>query len=449
MEIGDRNYGENFQELGEDEAQTPIIAGSTGDAIVEQKKKRVVLVGIASVFIGTIIICIMLAITSSGGSSEATIRPMKLQSPFVANPLARCNNGEAPTWYFRESLVGRNENKWIIRFNDGGTCFSNSTCEAMWAEFTTSMEPATADNLYADIDGGVLNSQPELNPDFYDWNAVIMPYCSSDAWLGRRNPYEVTNNSPFYFNGYDNLMGLFDELAAKPGYNFNNAELVMITGSGLGGLAVISLGNAIRAKVLRLVPTAQVLSLSDSSWLVVSPGINFTCGTVMDCSSTHTCPISSQWQLGWDFWGTSTTLDSGCLLYAGSNGWACASPDVAYLFLEVSTVDHLLLLQSEYDMRNYMLHVAFPCVLSAPEMAEAYEEVRAQTVSSIALAGVRNRILTHCTTSAMLPSVLYYNIVFEGDERLAEKVHTWMQWRTVIYEEPCGGPNCNPTCENG
>jgi hypothetical protein len=36
----------------------------------------------------------------------------------------------------------------------------------------------------ANIGGGILNDDPDVNGDFYSWTTVFVRYCSSDYWVG-------------------------------------------------------------------------------------------------------------------------------------------------------------------------------------------------------------------------------------------------------------------------
>ena len=138
----------------------------------------------------------------------------------------------------------------------------------------------------------ILDTDPNKNPLFYSYNHVIIPYCSSDVWLGEEsttteavgagtshcdcfnyttlsNPNGCFNFNPkssnlqFTFRGkiiYQSIIGqLLDD------FGMMNADKVILAGSSAGGLGAINHAKWTR-EALNLNTTLMVLF--DSAWFI-------------------------------------------------------------------------------------------------------------------------------------------------------------------------------------
>lgn len=123
----------------------------------------------------------------------------------------------------------------------------------------------------------IMDGDPAKNPDFYEHNHVIIPYCSSDLWLGEEDQelecncsdlacFNYTADSPnlqFTFRGKTIFQSIFKQLQVD--YGMGDAEEVVITGSSAGGVGVINHAEWVRDQ---LRPQAALLVLFDSSWFI-------------------------------------------------------------------------------------------------------------------------------------------------------------------------------------
>lgn len=116
-----------------------------------------------------------------------------------------------------------------------------------------------------------------INPDFYDHNHVIIPYCSSDLWLGEELGAEECNcsdldcfdyhpdspNLQFTFRGKLIFQSIFRQLQTE--YGMNGTDELILAGSSAGGIGVLNHAKWVRDQIL---PAARLLVLLDSSWFI-------------------------------------------------------------------------------------------------------------------------------------------------------------------------------------
>ena len=145
--------------------------------------------------------------------------------------------------------------------------------------------------LNSSIEGrDILDVDPTKNPLFYDYNHVVVPYCSSDVWLGEdtRNTEAVrthtshcdcltlasssnpcfnfnpqSSNLQFTFRGKIIYQSIFHQLLVDHG--MMEADRVILAGSSSGGVGAI---NNVKWTRETLNSNTQLMVLFDSSWFV-------------------------------------------------------------------------------------------------------------------------------------------------------------------------------------
>ena len=114
-----------------------------------------------------------------------------LWKKYISDSEAVCNDNSRATFYIGPKL----SNKWIVFFESGGFCASFEECNKRYInENSTVLMTST---LLPDKVTGrdLLSSSKSENPTFCDYVHVLVPYCSSDLWLGlKTNP-----KKPFHF----------------------------------------------------------------------------------------------------------------------------------------------------------------------------------------------------------------------------------------------------------
>ena len=120
----------------------------------------------------------------------------------------------------------------------------------------------------------LLSSSKSENPTFYDYVHVLVPYCSSDLWLGlKTNPKKPfhfvsdTSVDNFSFRGQTIFRSVFEDLLQR--HNFSQAEEIVLSGSSAGGIGVLNhadwvLNHVIKSRGLN----ATMKSIVDSGWFI-------------------------------------------------------------------------------------------------------------------------------------------------------------------------------------
>ena len=142
--------------------------------------------------------------------------------------------------------------------------------------------------LNSSVEGrDILDVDPMKNPLFYDYNHVVVPYCSSDVWLGEEtsnteavkegtspcdcltisNPcFNFNPQSPnlqFTFRGKIIYQSIIEQLLTD--YGMSEAGRVILAGSSAGGIGAI---NNAKWTQEALGPSSQLMVIFDSSWFI-------------------------------------------------------------------------------------------------------------------------------------------------------------------------------------
>ena len=189
---------------------------------------------------------------------------------YITDTEAVCNDNSRATFY----IGPRSSNKWIVFFESGAFCASFEECNKRYLnENSTVLMTST---LMPDkVTGRDLLSASKIeNPTFYDYTHVLVPYCSSDLWLGLKTnpnkPFCFVNDSSvdnFSFRGHTIFRSVFLDLLQR--HNLSKAEEIVLSGSSAGGIGVLNhadwvLNHVIRSHSLN----AKLTSLVDSGWFI-------------------------------------------------------------------------------------------------------------------------------------------------------------------------------------
>ena len=195
---------------------------------------------------------------------------IKLHKIRLNDPEALCNDKSRAVYYDdgREKLSHKN---WIIFFESGGLCASKQDCNSRFKNENSTVF-MTSTKLPEKITGkDLLSSSRTENPTFHDYRHVLVPYCSSDLWLGesttgKNNSFTFTDNSSvnnFVFRG----MTIFRSVFSKLKDQLISAEHVVVAGSSAGGIGVLNhakwLSNTFLAE-----SNAKLSFIIDSAWFI-------------------------------------------------------------------------------------------------------------------------------------------------------------------------------------
>ena len=127
----------------------------------------------------------------------------------------------------------------------------------------------------------LLSTDQHENPDFYLYNHVLIPYCSSDLWLKKTRNYIKAQDRNFRFTFDPNLnaehqftfrgdvifRSVVEDLFTYHG--LKHAHKVLFAGSSAGGIGVMNHAKWLQQKLRQSASRhSQLLTLMDSSWFI-------------------------------------------------------------------------------------------------------------------------------------------------------------------------------------
>ncbi|CAH3186192.1 unnamed protein product [Porites evermanni] len=202
--------------------------------------------------------------------SESQKSVNSLQRRYMSDSDAVCNDNSRATFF----IGVQSSNKWILFFESGGFCASLVDCNKRYLNENSTVLMTSTLMPKEVIGRDLLSSSQTENPSFYDYRHVLVPYCSSDLWLGQRTnpkkPFRFVNDSSvdnFSFRGQTIFRTLFMDLLR--GYNLREAEEIVLSGSSAGGIGVLNhagwvLDHVIKSQGLN----AKLKSIVDSGWFI-------------------------------------------------------------------------------------------------------------------------------------------------------------------------------------
>ena len=209
--------------------------------------------------------CFQCIVTETGGHTSKT-----LLKKYVSDKEAVCNDNSRATFY----IGPPSSNKWIVFFESGGFCASFEECNLRYMNKNSTVL-MTSTLLPDEVTGKDLLSASKIeNPTFYKYTHVLVPYCSSDLWLGLKTnpnyPFHFVNDSTvdnFSFRGHTIFRSVFLDLLEQ--YNLSRAEEIILAGSSAGGIGVVNhadwvLNHFIKTKGLN----AKLKTIIDSGWFI-------------------------------------------------------------------------------------------------------------------------------------------------------------------------------------
>ena len=275
--------------------------------------------------LSAVIICIIVEILCSCSG--------ELIWGFTNNNTALCNDFTRAGFFHRHARVGNQ--KWVIVLEGGSLCYSSDTCNRRYfqshlrqrysSDFgaqnsfgnfdpayvwqNTRSQPRTEvinplmtsiycfrneTHFFTDTDPDelsikgrdVLSSDCDENPAFCDHGHVLVPYCSSDLWLGSedtssRQPSSLLGEEPcdcwdqdcfkynptsedlqFTFRGQTIFRSVLETLDRM--YDLQRASEIVLVGSSAGGVGVLNSAKWVREKF----ENVSIKVITDSSWFI-------------------------------------------------------------------------------------------------------------------------------------------------------------------------------------
>ncbi|XP_065845243.1 uncharacterized protein [Oscarella lobularis] len=197
---------------------------------------------------------------------------------------AVCNDLTPAVYYISKARRGgESSRKWIVFLESGSGCGSVDDCNERYEEKFELMSSRDYVRNHSTIVGSDLfDSSPYANPDYYDYNFVLVPYCSSDLWIGR-SPWGASRTSEdfaasynasdgrnhFAFRGLVIFRTIVEELALEDSFDGCTAQEVLLAGSSAGGLGVLNHAGWLKNRLTDpRCPAPKFSTMLDSSWFI-------------------------------------------------------------------------------------------------------------------------------------------------------------------------------------
>ncbi|XP_047402735.1 palmitoleoyl-protein carboxylesterase NOTUM isoform X3 [Sciurus carolinensis] len=225
-----------------------------------------------------------------------------LRLHLLLNTSVTCNDGSPAGYYLKESKGSR---RWLLFLEGGWYCFNRENCDTRYDTMRRLM--SSKDWPHTRTGTGILSSQPEENPHWWNANMVFIPYCSSDVWSGASSksekseslasrPLPVTRQHDEYaFMGALIIQEVVRELLGK---GLSGAKVLLLAGSSAGGTGVLLNVDRVAEQLEDLgYPAIQVRGLADSGWFLDNKQYRRT-----DCIDTVTCAPTEAIRRGIRYW---------------------------------------------------------------------------------------------------------------------------------------------------
>lgn len=241
---------------------------------------------------------------------------------------AVCNDGTQAT-YFIGSMSSTN--KWILFFESGGLCASKIECNRRYLNENSTIL-MTSKGMPEKVEGmGMLSAAVEKNPVFHDYTHVLVPYCSSDLWLGARTNqrnFSFVNDSQvdnFSFRGHTIFRSVIRDLLRRFS-SLVQAEEIVLAGSSAGAIGIMNHAEWVLNDVIKSHKMASKLSvLLDSSWFINFQGsIQRRFGAEVFKLANNTLPACSDLTYGFP-----CCVSASCML---TRGYFPASVSTFFVF---------------------------------------------------------------------------------------------------------------------
>ncbi|XP_047126435.1 uncharacterized protein LOC105844922 [Hydra vulgaris] len=157
------------------------------------------------------------------------------------NNQAHCIDGSPPGYYLRKGW-NNGATKWIIHLHGGAWCYNVHSCSKRRGTILGSTKNSAKENINSFFHG-ILSKNQNVNPNFFNWNVVVLSYCDGGLFSGNRKKFLIGKGKIFYFQGRKILKVLIEDLYKK---SLQSATDVVLSGTSAGGLAVVLQGDYMR-----------------------------------------------------------------------------------------------------------------------------------------------------------------------------------------------------------
>lgn len=250
---------------------------------------------------------------------------------------ARALDGSGGIYYLRRNT---SSTQWVFFLQGGGLCVEPIDCSHRKNSSQGSTDPGYwGPEFFPGTDGGqdILKRDPELNPYFWTFNHVFLPYVSGDTWSGER-----TEPSPlgFTFAGHRIVQATLAHL--NDTHNLGEtATDVLLTGSSAGGIGTFQNADAMRDHFLP--PTIKFKAAPVSGMYFPGPVVEY-----VEFWANVSAPINSvasKWISSW----FQSRLDESCVAALGADhAFKCWDASVLLNYVEAP----LFVVENRFDQNQ-------------------------------------------------------------------------------------------------
>ncbi|KAL9959064.1 hypothetical protein ACROYT_G036145 [Oculina patagonica] len=183
----------------------------------------------------------------------------------LSNKNALCNDGTRAVYF----LGVQKTSKWVIFLESGTYCLTKAQCLARFGnEYTTVL--MSSKHMPDAIKGrDLLSTSRKENQLFYDYSHVLIPYCSSDAFLGTQTRASSPDNNSFVedfvFSGKIIFQSVILELLRQ---DLSQAREIVLVGSSAGAVGAYNqvqwLQDVLASKDLDV----KLSAIIDGGWFI-------------------------------------------------------------------------------------------------------------------------------------------------------------------------------------
>ncbi|XP_012686639.2 carboxylesterase notum2 [Clupea harengus] len=387
--------------------------------------------------------------SSSGGrgTSQQTTTNTKagddMKLHFLKNTQVTCNDGTAAGFYLKEF---KGSKRWLIFLEGGWCCYNKETCEARYKNTPRLM--SSADWTQTRKGSGILSTQTEENPHWYNANIVFIPYCTSDVWSGSKTtkPKEKGKDTVDYtFMGSLVIREVIKDLTTK---GIKQAKVVMLAGTSAGGTGVLLNIEKVSSQLELMGAEAQVRGLVDSGWFLESRQQK-----VLECSDGVSCSPVDAIKKGLRLW--SGNVPEKCRQqYKRGEEWQCFFGHKVYS----SLTSPLFVVQWLFDEEQLRVENIYMGGQTLSEQQWTYMQNLGRELKT-SLKDVTAVFAPSCLSHTLITKSNWMDFQVKGTS-LSRALQCWdksLQEANKNSKTPtkgcpyhlidnCQWPQCNPTC---
>ncbi|KRX09498.1 hypothetical protein PPERSA_12241 [Pseudocohnilembus persalinus] len=147
----------------------------------------------------------------------------------------------APSIYVKPFYQKTDKSKFIFWFEGGGWCYGETELETLQDCYKRSQEKRGSSNFRNQTMkmDGILSSDKNINPHFYDYTVIYLNYCDGTGYQGyveEQISFDIYKS--IWMRGKQNFLTSFKY--AKEQMKMDQADTVIVSGTSAGGLAAFT-----------------------------------------------------------------------------------------------------------------------------------------------------------------------------------------------------------------